>query len=162
MKSLIVYYSMSGNCEYVARTIASYTGCDVLELEPVKAYPREGFKKFLVGGRAAVFGEIPPLKPYSFDASKYDRVIFSFPVWASRVAPPIKSFIVQNRDKLEGKKFSAAITQGGSGGEKALAKLVKMLGVDSLEKEIILIEPKTRPEHEKDLAIKAFCDAFNE
>ena len=72
MKKLVVYYSMHGNSELVAEAISRVTGADILRIEPVKAYPDKGAKKFIWGGKSAVMGETPKLKPYIFDEDKYE------------------------------------------------------------------------------------------
>ena len=76
MKALIVYYSMSGNTEAVAKAIGREIHADLLSLEPEKDYPSSGFKKYFWGGKSAVMAEKPKLKPYQFDANKYDTIIF--------------------------------------------------------------------------------------
>ncbi len=157
MKTAVVYYSMSGNCESVARTVARTLGADTVRIEPEKAYPDSGFKKFFWGGKAALMSESPALKPYQFDATAYDLVIFGFPVWAGSPTPPIRSFINENADALKGKKFAAFACQSGSGAEKALAKLKAIPGIGSLEAELILVDPKDKPSPEKDKAIADFC-----
>ncbi len=148
---------MSGNCEFTAKKIADAIGADLIRIEPEKAYPDSGFKKFFWGGKAAMMSETPALKPYDFDAPAYDLIIFGFPVWAANPTPPIRSFIKENADKLQGKKFAAFACQSGSGAEKALAKLKAMPGIGSLEAELILNDPKDRPAPENDRAIAAFC-----
>ena len=158
MKSLVVYYSMSGNCEMVAGKIAEYTGADVLRLEPVKAYPDSGFKKFFWGGKSAVMGDTPKLNPYEFDASKYETIIIGFPVWASRMAPPLKTFVADNLEALKDKKISSFACQGGSGAEKAFSQLCGMLKRDSLDATLVLNDPKSRNNSENEKTIEAFCD----
>ncbi|MBQ2161110.1 MAG: flavodoxin family protein [Firmicutes bacterium] len=59
MKTAIVYYSLSGNCEYAAKKAASILGADLIRLEPVKDYPDSGFKKYFWGGKSAVMAEKP-------------------------------------------------------------------------------------------------------
>lgn len=157
MKIAIVYYSMSGNCEFAAKKIAEITGADLIRIEPEKAYPDSGFKKFFWGGKSAMMGESPSLRPYRFDADAYELVIFGFPVWAANPTPPIRSFIKENAEGLKGKKFAAFACQSGSGAEKALAKLKAMPGIGSLEAELILIDPKEKPSAENDRAIAVFC-----
>ncbi|MBQ2428024.1 MAG: flavodoxin, partial [Ruminococcus sp.] len=76
MKTVIVYYSLGGFTKKIAQQLAAKTGADLLRLTPVKEYPNEGAKKFIVGGRAAVAGSKPKLQPYHFNAEKYDRVVF--------------------------------------------------------------------------------------
>ena len=155
MKSLIVYYSLEGNTEYAAKKIASELGADTLKIEPVKTYPDKGFRKFFWGGKSAVMAETPELKPYDFEADKYDRIIFGFPVWAGNVTPPIRTFVKDNN--LKGKQISAFACQSGSGAEKAFEKLKSALGIEKLEAELVLIDPKNRPNDGNEKKIKEFC-----
>ena len=150
MKSLVVYYSMSGNCEMVANWIAERIGSDVLKIEPEKAYPDKGVRKFIWGGKSAVMGETPKLKPYSFDAEKYDHIIIGFPVWASNVAPPIRTFVKEHSNELKKCKISAFACQSGSGAKKALSKLKEMLSIEKLVAETILIDPKKKQNAENE------------
>ena len=158
MKSLVAYYSMSGNCEMVAGKIAELAGADVLRLEPVKAYPDSGFKKFFWGGKSAVMGDTPELNPYEFDASEYETIIIGFPVWVSRMAPPLKTFVVDNLEALKDKNISSFACQGGSGAEKAFSQLCGMLKRDSLDATLVLNDPKSRNSSENEKTIEAFCD----
>ncbi|MBR2699112.1 MAG: flavodoxin [Clostridia bacterium] len=156
MTTLIVYYSLGGNTEYAANIIASKLGADTLRIEPEKAYPDSGFRKFFWGGKSAVMAETPPLRPYAFDAARYDRIVLGFPVWAGNVTPPIRTFIRDNT--LRGKRVAAFACQSGAGAEKAFGKLKAALGIDALEAELILIDPKSKPSAENDRRIEAFCD----
>ena len=160
MKTIIVYYSLEGNTEDTAKRIAAELGADLLRLEPEKAYPSSGFKKFFWGGKSAVMAETPKLSPYAFDASACDRVVLGFPVWASNVAPPIRTFIKENR--LDGRRIAAFACQSGAGAEKAFAKLKAALGIEALEAELILIDPKTRPSEENDRKLRQFCSKLRE
>ena len=158
MSTAIVYYSMHGNSEMVAEKIAAKLGADVIKIEPDKAYPDKGAKKFLWGGKSAVMGEQPVLKPYEFDADKYDSIILGFPVWASRPAPPINTFLSEQKSKLSGKKIAVFACQSGSGAEKAFSKLSKCIGIEKFEEKLILIDPKTKPNDDNEQKIRKFCD----
>ena len=160
MKSIIVYYSLEGNTAYAADKIATELGADTLRIEPVKTYPSSGFRKFLWGGKSAVMAETPELQPYDFNANDYDRIIFGFPVWASNVTPPIRTFVKEN--ELQGKQIAAFACQSGSGAEKAFGKLKAALGIDALEAELVLIDPKEKPSAENEQKIKAFCERLHE
>ena len=159
MKTLIVYYTLEGNTHYAAKKIASKLGADVLRIKPVKTYPRKGFKKFFWGGKSAVMAETPELEPYEFDASAYDRIIFGFPVWAGNVTPPIRTFIKDN--ELSGKRIAAFACQSGSGAEKAFGKLKAALGIEKLEAELVLIDPRVKPDPMNDEKIKGFCEKLD-
>ena len=160
MKTLIVYYSMGGNTAYAARRIAQALGADTLSLTPEKAYPSSGFRKFFWGGKSAVMAETPALLPYSFDPAAYERLIFGFPVWAGNMAPPLRTFIEDNKEALEGKRFAGAVCFMGSGGQRALKKLKKALGIENLAAELMLVEPKDKPREEVEAQIREFCDAL--
>ncbi len=155
MKTLIVYYSLEGNTEYVADKIAETCGFDTLHLVPVKKYPDSGFRKFFWGGKSAVMAETPELEPYTFDSANYDRIIFGFPVWAGNVTPPIRTFVKEN--DLKGKQIAAFACQSGSGAEKAFGKLKAAIGIEALEAELILIDPKEKPSDENKQKIEDFC-----
>ena len=155
MSALIVYYSLEGNTEYAARMIAEKLGAELLRLEPVKAYPDKGFMKFFRGGKSAVMAETPALKPYAFDSTAHDLIVFGFPVWAGNVTPPIRTFIREN--DLRDKRVAAFACESGSGAEKAFARLREALGTEKLAAELVLIDPKTRPNPENGAKIDAFC-----
>ncbi len=161
MKTLMVYYSLEGNTEYVANRIKEKTGADVLKLVPKKAYHDKGFAKFFWGGKSAVMAEKPELEAYEVDLSAYDRIVFGFPVWASNFTPPIRTFIEDNKEGLGGKKFAAFACQSGSGAEKALAKLAKAVGINAFEQEAVFIDPKAKKSDEMDAKIESFCNALN-
>lgn len=158
MKTAIVYYSMSGNTEYVAERIAKEINADLIPIFPEKSFPDKGFKKFLWGGKSAVMGEMPNLLPYTFDAEKYDSVIFGTPVWASNFTPPIRTFISKNRDNLKNKKISAFLCFAGGGGQKALDKLKSFLEIPDFASSLILTDPKDKPKAEYESKILEFCN----
>ena len=160
MKTVIVYYSLEGNTAFAAEKIADALGADTLRLKPVKEYPKSGFKKFLWGGKSAVMSETPRLEPYTFHGEDYDLIVFGFPVWASNITPPLRTFIKEN--DLEGKRIAAFACESGSGAEKAFEKLKTVLEIEKLEAETVLIDPKTKPSGENDRKIKEFCNALME
>ncbi len=159
MKTIVVYYSLEGNTDYAAREIAALTGADLLRIEPSKAYPDSGFRKFFWGGKSALMGETPELQPYTFDSKAYERIILGFPVWAGNVAPPVRSFVREN--DLHGKRVAAFACQSGAGAEKAFRKLKALPGIDALEAELILIDPKDRPDAGNGARIRAFCEGLD-
>ena len=158
MKTAIVYYSMSGNCALVAEKVAAAIGADVVRIEPVTAYPDRGAAKFLRGGSSALKKDAPPLKPYEFDASGYERVIFGMPVWAGRVTPPLRTFITENAEALRGKRYAAFVCSSSGDGAKPLARLCGLLGVERFEATASLVDPKARPNEENDAKIAQFIE----
>ncbi|MDO5382090.1 MAG: flavodoxin [Eubacteriales bacterium] len=160
MRTAIVYYSMSGNTKYVADKIAEGIKAsgevDIIRIEPKKAYPDKGAKKFFWGGKSAVMGEKPKLLPYEFDADKYDRIIIGTPVWASTFVPPLRTFINDNPD-IKDKKIAVFTCFSGGGADKAIDKMKKYIGIEKFEAELILIDPKENVKVEDEEKIVKFC-----
>ena len=92
---------------------------------------------------------------------KYDFIILGTPVWASNFTPPIRTFIVDNKDKLKNKKIAIFICYSGGGAEKVVSKLKEILEIENFEAELILIDPKDKKDDEKDIKIKEFCKRIN-
>lgn len=163
MRTAIVYYSMLGNTKYAADKIADKLKAsdevDVIRIEPEKAYPDKGFKKFFWGGKSAVMAETPALQPYEFDVEKYDRVIFGTPVWASTFTPPLRTFINEN-PTVKDKKVAVFTCFSGGGADKALQKLKTHIKIEQFEAELILIDPKDKVKEEDDTKIAEFCAAL--
>ncbi len=160
MKTLVVYFSLEGNTEYVANKIKEKIGADLLKLVPKKAYHDKGFAKFFWGGKSAVMAEKPELEPYEVNLSEYERIIFGFPVWASNFTPPIRTFVEDNKSELSSKKLAVYACQSGTGADKAFVKLAKTIGIEDFEHTAIFIDPKAKKNEGTDAQIDSFCDAL--
>jgi flavodoxin len=109
MKSLIVYYSRTGNAKFVAETIAAEIGADIEEIVDQKN--RSGPMGWLSGGKDARRGaetEITPIKKLPAD---YDLIVVGTPNWASRITPAILTYLKKN--SLAEKKVASFIVQDG-------------------------------------------------
>ena len=160
MKTAIIYYSMSGNTEFVANEIAKSCECDFIRLIPEKTYHDKGLMKFIWGGKSAVMGEAPKLKNYSFNAADYDTIILGTPVWASSITPPLRTFIKENLEALGQKKIYIYFCFSGGGADKALEKFKKEFGLDVTDN-LILVDPKDKPSEENKKMIADFCGKIN-
>ena len=85
MKSLVVYYTRTGNARFAAETIAAEIGADVEEVIDMKN--RSGKLAYLTGGAAARRGKETEIAPTKKSPADYDLIIVGTPVWASRPAP---------------------------------------------------------------------------
>lgn len=54
MKTLVVYYSLTNNTKLIAEAVAAQLHADLLEVKPQKKMPKEGFRKFFLGGMSAI------------------------------------------------------------------------------------------------------------
>lgn len=97
-KTLIVYYSNSGNTKAVADTLKQILKCDIKEIQSDKSYKQENVLtlKNLVQEQLKS-GYVP--KTNKIDISNYDVIFIGSPVWKSHVSLPVKSFILNNNFK---------------------------------------------------------------
>ncbi len=109
MKSLVVYYTRSGNTRFVAETIAAEIGSDVEEVVDLKK--RSGVFGYLSGGSDARRGKETEIAPTKKSPSEYDLVIVGSPIWAGRHVPAITTYLKMN--DVSGKKVAVFFTQGG-------------------------------------------------
>ena len=94
MKSLVVYYSLTGKTKLVAQAIAEALNATLVEITETK--PRKlGAFVYLIGGFGAVMNRGSKINPVNVDLKEYDRIFIGSPTWASRPAPAINSFIYQ-------------------------------------------------------------------
>ena len=159
MKTAVVFYSMGGNTAMVAEKLADALSADLIGISPERAYPDRGFRKYFWGGKSAVMGEKPKLQPYAFDPEEYERIILAYPVWASRFAPPVRSFIEENAEALRTKKIGAIATFKGSGAEKSIKQLSKLLGTEP-DPQLILTDLEEKAE-ENEKSARAFAELLS-
>ena len=102
-------------------------------------------------------GDKPELQHYDFNSGDYDCVVLCFPVWAGTFAPPLRTFVEENRSALENKATGIIACCSGGGADKAIGKLKKFLGTDEAAAELVLIDPKDKPDAANDKRIEDFC-----
>ncbi len=103
MKALIVYYSHSGTTRRVVEELKSLLSADVEEITDHKN--RGGPIGFLQSGREAKNEETPEIDKPIRDPSGYDLVVVGTPVWASKMASPVRTYLTQMRGKLPSVAF---------------------------------------------------------
>jgi len=120
MKALVVYYSLTGKTKLVAQVVAEALDARLLEIKETK--PRKpGLSTYVTGGYEAMKNIGSEINPIDVDIRQYETIFIGSPVWASRPAPAINSFIY--RTNFEGRSIVPFFTMGGSNSEKALANM---------------------------------------
>lgn len=110
-KSIVVYYSASGNTKIVAEKIQRAAGADIQEIKPITPYV-ESYNELLKEAKGEIQkGVKRPIHP--IDLSSYDVIYIGSPVWWGTVAPPLMTLIDENN--LTGKIIAPFITHGGGG-----------------------------------------------
>lgn len=144
MSTLVVFYSLDGNTQFIAQTIAGTIGADLVALHLRKDYPRTGARKYVWGGKSVLFGETPDLTNDTIDWNSYDTIFIGTPIWAGSYAPPMKTFLSQY--PIQGKRIALFACHGGGGAEKCFHKLRAHLSQNVVIGEMAFTEPKRNPE----------------
>lgn len=131
-KTLVVYYSASGNTEQVAGYIAEAAGGDLFELEPVEPYTSADLNWSGDNSRVTVEHENPDQREVELvkdtveDWESYDTVFIGYPIWWGIAAWPVDGFVKVN--DFTGKTVIPFCTSSSSGLGESGALLAELAG----------------------------------
>ncbi len=113
MKTLVVYYSRTGNTRKVASAIADKLGADHEEI--VDRKKRSGPMGWVKAGRDAGLKKLTKINEPEKDPTKYDLVVIGTPIWNGNISSPIRTYIDQNKLKFEHVAFFCTCAGRGEG-----------------------------------------------
>ena len=102
MKTLVIYYSRTGNAKFAAETMAEELGADMEEVIDLKN--RQGRLAYLPAGRDAMRGIETEIAETRKSPTDYDLIVIAQPVWAGSPTPAIRTYL--NKNDLSGKKVA--------------------------------------------------------
>ena len=147
LKSLVVYYTRTGNARFVAETIAAEIGSDVEEVIDMKK--RSGVLGYLSGGKDARQGKETQIAPSTKSPADYDLIIVGTPIWAARPTPAVTTYLKKNN--FSGKKVAVFFTQGGKK-PQGIEKIKALMSNSEYIAELTLVSPlKSKEESEKQI-----------
>ena len=131
-KTLVVYYSASGNTERVAKDIAEAAGADLFEIVPTEVYTSEDLNWTNPDSRVSrehddeSLRDVPLTTTEVPDWDSYDTVFIGYPIWWGIAAWPVDTF-VKNND-FTGKTVIPFATSSSSGMGQSGSLLADMAG----------------------------------
>ncbi|MHA1221476.1 MAG: flavodoxin family protein [Candidatus Heimdallarchaeota archaeon] len=147
MKSLVIYYSKTGNTKLMGETIAKELKADLLELQPEKDLPAKGFGLYFKGGFQSMTKKKVKLATIETSFDDYELIFLGTPVWAWKLNPVVRSFLKANN--FTGKKIALFCTCAGNC-TKILAEMNSILSDENeLLGEIEFVEPLKSETEEK-------------
>lgn len=124
-KTLVVYFSATGNTKAVAEEIVRLTGADLYEIVPADPYTDEDLNYNNNDCRANQemndASARPAIGSEVIDISAYDTVFVGYPIWWG-TAPRIINTFLDTYD-LSGKTVLPFCTSGGSGISKSVSDI---------------------------------------
>lgn len=131
-KTLVVYYSASGNTERVAKDIAEAAGADLFEIVPTEVYTSDDLDWTNPDSRVSrehddeSLRDVPLTTTEVPDWDSYDTVFIGYPIWWGIAAWPVDTF-VKNND-FTGKTVIPFATSSSSGMGQSGSLLTDMAG----------------------------------
>lgn len=134
-RSLVVYYSASGNTRRVAQAIAEQLGADTFEVTPVQPYTSADLNWTDRSSRVVQEYEDESLRNILLtsttvpDWDNYENVFIGYPIWWGIAAWPISSFVAVN--DFTGKNVVPFCTSLSSGIGQSGELLAELAGTGS-------------------------------
>ena len=131
-KTLVVYFSATGNTERVAEVIADTTGGELFELEPVDPYTDEDLNYNDDNSRVSKEYADESLRNVELVADTVDdwqdveRIYIGYPVWWGIAAWPVNTFVEAN--DFTGKTVIPFCTSASSGLGNSGKRLAELAG----------------------------------
>ena len=88
---LVVYYSLSGNTQRVARDLATHLGADLQRIR--ERTQRRGFLGYVRAAFDSLRERRVALMDVARDAAEYDLTIVGTPIWTGRITPAVRTYL---------------------------------------------------------------------
>jgi flavodoxin len=112
-RTLVAYFSRSGNTRVVAGLIHRALGTDLVEILPALPYPEDYLVTVEQARQERDRGFEPVLEAKALNMDAYDIVYLGFPIWGETTPSVIRSFLKTH--DLSGKSVIPFVTHGGYG-----------------------------------------------
>ena len=124
-KTLVAFFSASGNTKRVAEKLAAAIDSDLYEIKPAVPYTSADLNWRDRHSRSSVEMNDPSSRPeladYHANIAGYDRIFLGFPIWWYTAPTIVRSFL--ERYDFTGKTIIWFATSGGSGLGKTAKEL---------------------------------------
>ena len=99
-KTLILYYSLTGNTKASCEALQKTLGADILEIKDLRN--RSGKWGFFKTAIASLIGRPTKIEPEHPNLSSYSFIILGSPIWTGKLSMAIRTLVDRNR--FDGKK----------------------------------------------------------
>ena len=123
-KTLIVYYSYTGNCQQIVESLTAQIEADVMRIEPADKTQKYEANNYAIGTqllnaiKAAPndAASYPAIDPVSItDLSQYQNIIIVTPLWWSQMAAIMQTYLFNYGAQMAGKHVAMIVSSHSSG-----------------------------------------------
>ncbi|MCR5158003.1 MAG: hypothetical protein K6D37_02655 [Prevotella sp.] len=134
-KTLVVYYSYTGNCREIINTLTSQMEADVLEIQPAEKGLRYEANNYALGTQLLNAikanpndaNSYPAIAPVTTSLSDYQNIIIVTPLWWSQMAAIMQTYLFQSASQLAGKHVGMIVSSHSSGISGVVADAKRLL-----------------------------------
>ncbi|MGO4622858.1 flavodoxin [Ensifer sp. 2YAB10] len=112
-KTLVAYFSRTGNTALIARQIRRARSAALIEITAAVPYPEDYEETVAQASQETKSGYLPPLAKSAANIAQHETVYLGFPIWSMTAPPAVRSFL--SAHDLSGKVLVPFITHGGYG-----------------------------------------------
>ena len=123
-RTLIAYFSWSGNTRGVANEIQRQTGFDLFEIEPIPAYSGDYNTVLMEAQRDQHAQARPRIADHVENMADYDTILLGYPNWWASIPMPIASFLEEY--DFAGKRIVPFCSHGGGRLGQSLTAIAKL------------------------------------
>jgi len=136
LKTIVVYYSLTGNTKFVAEKIAQQLDADLCKVTDKNF--KKGRMLYIKGGAAAMREKLSDIHVEK-TIDDYELVVVGSPVWAGKISPAIRTFFVNNN--FSEKQLAFFVSIGGDKPEKTFENLRKTTELESIVEDLGVTQP---------------------
>lgn len=134
MKSLVIYYSLSGHTHKVAEKLSETLKCDLEDIKCGELY--HCFFGYIRAGYHSWKGYMPSIEPEKHVPVDYDLVLIGTPIWVGRIAAPMRTYLKAHKGDI--KRVGFFLTYGGSDPTQVFKELEDLCGCNAEAKLSVL------------------------
>ena len=122
-KTLVVYYSYTGNCREIVNTLTNQIEADVLEILPAEKGLKYEANNYALGTQLLNAikanpndaSSYPAIDPVTTSLSGYKNIIIVTPLWWSQMAAIMQTCLFQSASQMAGKHVGMIVSSHSSG-----------------------------------------------
>ena len=122
-KTLVVYYSYTGNCHEIVTTLTSQIEADVLEIQPAEKGLKYEANNYALGTQLLNAikanpndtSSYPAIDPVTTSLNDYQNIVIVTPLWWSQMAAIMQTYLFQSASQIAGKHVGMIVSSHSSG-----------------------------------------------
>ena len=134
-KTLVVYYSYTGNCRDIVNILTNQINADVLEIQPAEKGLRYEANGYALGTQLLNAikanpnnaSSYPAIDPVTTSLTDYQNIIIVTPLWWSQMAAIMQTYLFNYGPQMAGKHVGLIVSSASSGISQVVADAKRLV-----------------------------------